>query len=291
MHCVYFLIPLNTIQKKHKDHPKKTMKFNNQMIYQAAFAAIEAGKEIMVIYGTDDFQVENKADESPLTIADKKAHEIIMKYLKDTGLPVLSEEGKEMPWQERSTWNKFWMVDPLDGTKEFIKRNGEFTVNIALIENHLPVLGIVYTPATGELFLGEVGNGAWKVNVGQQVVDILDFLSLPASKLPCKNQDYYGIVSSRSHMNAETSMFIDEISQTQPNVKLVSRGSSLKLCMIAEGEADIYPRFAPTMEWDTAAGHAVCKAAGAHVYQANNTSEELMYNKEDLLNPWFIATR
>lgn len=266
------------------------MQSNNTVVYPAIYAAIMAGKAIMEVYGTSDFEVENKADHSPLTLADRKAHETIVELLKETGLPVLSEEGKQLPFEQRKNWNRFWMVDPLDGTKEFIKRNGEFTVNIAMIENQSPILGIIYVPVTGVLYLGEVGQGAWIFDSVETVENIEDVPSIQGVKLPRINQkEYYGVVASRSHLNKETSDFLEEISANNPTVKVVSRGSSLKLCMIAEGEADVYPRFAPTMEWDTAAGHAICKAAGARVYQADNILEELIYNKEDLLNPWFIA--
>lgn len=265
------------------------MHSKNSFVYPAIYAAINAGKAIMKVYGTTDFEVESKADHSPLTLADLKAHKVIVELLKDTALPVLSEEGKQLPFEQRKHWKSFWMVDPLDGTKEFIKRNGEFTVNIALIENQMPVLGIIYVPVTGVLYVGEVGHGAWVFDSSDQVENIEDVPSLQGKKLPHITKDYYGVVASRSHLNQETSRFLEEISANNPEVKVVSRGSSLKMCMIAEGEADVYPRFAPTMEWDTAAGHAICKAAGARVYLADNILEELVYNKENLLNPWFIA--
>jgi 3'(2'), 5'-bisphosphate nucleotidase len=266
------------------------MQSKNSYVYPAIYAAIMAGKAILEVYGTRDFEVENKADHSPLTLADRKAHETIVELLKNTGLPVLSEEGKQISYEHRKHWNHFWMVDPLDGTKEFIKRNGEFTVNIAMIENQSPVLGVIYVPVTGVLYLGEVGVGASIFDSVDAVESMEDVLSLEGEQLPRIHQkEYYGVVASRSHLNKETSDFLEEISANNPTVKVVSRGSSLKLCMIAEGEAEVYPRFAPTMEWDTAAGHAICKAAGARVYQADNVYEELLYNKEDLLNPWFIA--
>lgn len=267
------------------------MRFRNQQIYAAAFAAIEAGKAIMSVYGTDDFQVETKEDDTPLTLADQKAHHTIASFLKPLGLPILSEEGKQMPFDLRKGWDSFWLVDPLDGTKEFIKRNGEFTVNIALIEKGLPVLGIIYVPVSTVLYLGEVGSGAWRIQLAELPESIEDIVSCIGQKLPANQTEEYAVVASRTHTNKETGGFIEEIQANRPNVKLVSRGSSLKLCMIAEGEANIYPRFAPTMEWDTAAGHAICKASGAMVLKADDPGEELTYNKESLINPWFIARR
>lgn len=267
------------------------MQFNNPHISIAAFAATEAGKAILEVYGREDFQVENKADETPLTLADRKAHEVISGILTPLGLPVLSEEGAEMLYEQRRLWNMFWMVDPLDGTKEFIKRNGEFTVNIALIKNGAPVAGIIYVPVTGVLYLGEVGNAAWKVVISSLPGSPEEITQLRGKTLPFATPEHYCVVASRTHMSKETSAFVDEVRANRPDVQLVSRGSSLKLCMIAEGEASIYPRFGPTMEWDTAAGHAICNAAGALLLKADNPQEEITYNKKDLLNPWFIARR
>ena len=252
-------------------------------------ASIAAGKEILKIYHTD-FDVEYKADESPLTLADKNANMVISSFLKDTGIPVLSEEGRSIPYEERKSWNKLWIVDPLDGTKEFVKRNDEFTVNIALVENHEPVMGVVYTPVLDVLYVGDKSLGAFKIEEASKKTNLMDELN-DTNRLPVvKEKDYYGIVASRSHLNDETSRFIEDIKTSHSNVKIVSKGSSLKLCMVAEGTADIYPRFAPTMEWDTAAGDAVVRAAGGTVHDAK-TNTTLLYNKENLLNPWFIVKR
>ena len=250
-------------------------------------ASIAAGKEILIIYHTD-FEVEYKEDESPLTMADKNANEVITSFLKDTGIPVLSEEGRSIPYKERKNWNQLWVVDPLDGTKEFVKRNDEFTVNIALVENNEPVTGVVYAPVMDILYVGDKLLGAFRVEEVSKKTNLMDELN-DTNRLPViKEKDYYGIVASRSHLNEETSQFIDKIKASHRDVKIVSKGSSLKLCMVAEGIADIYPRFAPTMEWDTAAGDAVVRAAGGKVNNAR-TNTPLLYNKENLLNPWFIV--
>jgi 3'(2'), 5'-bisphosphate nucleotidase len=234
-------------------------------------------KEILEVYQSNDFQTEAKGDSSPLTIADKRAHEAIVSILKSSHLPILSEEGKSISFEERKHWEYFWMVDPLDGTKEFIKRNGEFTVNIALIKNGVPVMGVVQVPVTGETYYGGVGLGVFlKLNGSVK--------ELPVRKPVDLKQPGLRVVASRSHMNDETQQFIDALQ----NPSLVSSGSSLKFMLLAGGKADVYPRFAPTMEWDTAAAHAVVNAAGLKVFKQHSTSE-LVYNKEDLLNPYFIC--
>ena len=250
-------------------------------------ASIEAGKEILKVYDTD-FNIEYKEDESPLTLADRRAHNIIVSYLEKTKITVLSEEGRDISFEEREQWEKLWVVDPLDGTKEFIKKNGEFTVNIALVENKKPVIGVVYAPVPDVLYVGDQQKGAFRIEQASKKENIFDEFN-NANKLPLiVNKDYYGVVASRSHLNKETEGFIDKLKTTIKNIKIVSKGSSLKLCMVAEGVADVYPRFAPTMEWDTAAGDAVARASGATVINAK-TNTPLVYNKENLLNPWFIV--
>ncbi|WP_034060380.1 3'(2'),5'-bisphosphate nucleotidase CysQ [Lacinutrix jangbogonensis] len=236
--------------------------------------ARDAGKAILSIYNDKDFGIELKQDESPLTKADKEAHKIIVEGLKETKLPVLSEEGKSIPYETRKNWEAFWMVDPVDGTKEFIKRNGEFTVNIALIENKKPVFGVVYAPVLDKLYFGGVGKGAFMIH-GKEIT------TLSKSK---KNSDTVRIVASRSHLNQETQDFIDQFKKTS----IVSMGSSLKFMLIAEGNADVYPRFAPTMEWDTAAAHAVLLGLNIEVIEPK-TKKVLNYNKKNLLNPYFIV--
>lgn len=274
---------------------------DTNILFTAIRAALQAGAEIMKVY-TDpnaDFEIEKKADNSPLTIADRKSHAIIAGWLADTPYPILSEEGKKIPTEERQSWNELWVVDPLDGTKEFIKRNGEFTVNIAYVKNGAPEAGVIYIPVKEELFFADTEKGAYKlsnedglltrINENKEPGCTLETLIEKAQKLPYPTpHEGFMIVASRSHLNAETEEYIERMKKEHAKVETVSKGSSLKLCLIAEGVADVYPRFAPTMEWDTAAGHAIICAAGKEVYQAN-TDKPLVYNKEDLLNPWFIA--
>ena len=245
----------------------------------AKAAALDAGAEIMKIY-TDpaqDFGIEKKADNSPLTLADKAAHLCIMRHLQETGIPVLSEEGLHLPYEQRKDWSRLWVVDPLDGTKEFIKKNGEFTVNIALVEDGTPVMGVIYIPATDILYYGIVGEGASK-QMGEKTIQ------LPVA---VKHEGYV-VVASRSHMTLETEAYIEDVRRRYSQVQLVSSGSSIKICLVAEGAADAYPRFAPTMEWDTAAGDAIARAAGKQALDAQ-TGNPLTYNKEDLHNPWFLV--
>lgn len=261
----------------------------NKLLETAIRASIEAGQEILRIYSTD-FNVEYKEDESPLTMADKNAHNIIMSYLVQTEIPVLSEEGRSIPYSERKEWPSLWIVDPLDGTKEFVKKNDEFTVNIALVENHKPIMGVVYTPVSDELYFGDISSGAYKITDASRISN-KDY-KLFSKKLPMEvEKDYYGVVASRSHLSQKTTDYIDGLKEKHPNIRIITKGSSLKLCMIAEGVADNYPRFGPTMEWDTAAGHAVVLASGGNVLQAPDINTEVVYNKENLLNPWFVAMR
>lgn len=241
----------------------------------------KAGKAILEIY-TRNFSVEYKESitfkegTSPLTEADNKSHEIIEKELKGITpeIPILSEESKEIPYEKRKNWKRFWLIDPLDGTKEFIKKNGEFTINIALIEDGKPILGVVYVPVEDVVYYGDI-NGSFR-----QIKDN------EPEKLPIKNNhEKLIVVASRSHFTDETKEYIEKIGK---DYELISKGSSLKICAVAEGTADIYPRLGPTMEWDTAAAHAVIKFAGKHIYQYK-TEKELIYNKENLLNPYFIV--
>jgi 3'(2'), 5'-bisphosphate nucleotidase len=241
----------------------------------------------MEVYASD-FAVEHKEDKSPLTLADKNCNDVIEMYLKDTELPFLSEEGAKISYVDRKDWEYSWLVDPLDGTKEFVKRNGEFTVNIALIHNGTPIMGVIYVPVKEELYFALEGLGAYKMS-RNTIIDNLEDLITKSDKLPINyNRDNYVIVGSRSHMSAETEVFFEEMKKAHGKVEVIAVGSSLKLCMVAEGKADAYPRYAPTMEWDTGAGHAIAKYAGFSVKQYNS-SEDVVYNKEDLLNPWFLV--
>lgn len=239
--------------------------------------ARKAGDAIMKIYA-EEIDVEYKQDQSPLTKADKAAHEIIVAGLETLipKLPILSEEGKEILYEERQGWEYFWMVDPLDGTKEFIKKNGEFTVNIALIHKDTPILGVVYAPALGDMYWAVQEKGAFK----------------NAQKLPLYTNEHpekkLRVVASKSHLSPETQKYIDALAKTTEEIESLSKGSSLKLCMIAEGVADIYPRLAPTMEWDTAAADAIVREAGG-VTEIWEMQATLKYNKNNLLNPWFIS--
>lgn len=246
------------------------------MINEVIEIARLAGNAIMHIYNRD-FATYEKSDKSPLTEADLAAHEIIVSSLKKLtpDLPVLSEESANISWQERRQWTSYWLVDPLDGTKEFIKRNGEFTVNIALISNHKAVLGVVYAPALKQFYYADA-NGAFKMLEGEKPV----MLKVASHN----NGDTWNVVASRSHMSKETEAFISRLGQTQ----LVSMGSSLKLCLVAEGKAHVYPRLALTSEWDTAAAQCVVEMAGGKV--VTTEFEPVLYNrKENVLNPFFIV--
>jgi 3'(2'), 5'-bisphosphate nucleotidase len=329
-------------------------------MYQIAIkSALEAGEAILDIYG-QDFEVEFKADQSPLTTADKAAHDIIVRALETTPYPVLSEESTDIPYVDRKGWSTYWLVDPLDGTKEFIKKNGEFTVNIALIHDGVPVFGVVYAPVLDVLYCGmtEEGSGkwdaecrmldvgcgtnAWKAkdcsgrNVEELIKSTIPLSISSVSPSTTRNEAPLRVVASKSHCNDETREFIAALEEEFGKVELVSRGSSLKLCMVADGSADVYPRIAPTMEWDTGAAHAVVAAAGGQVFEfdpavpaasylcgksdverrksdveggqadvgskkhptshipPSTTKREalfpLRYNKENLLNPYFVVS-
>ena len=266
-----------------------------QLALTAIKAAVSAGERIMEIYSCpqSQWEVESKADNSPLTIADKESNRIITEYLENNGrYPILSEEGAHLPYSERKCWESLWVIDPLDGTKEFLKRNDEFTVNIALVEKSHPTIGIIYVPATRMLYFGIVGEGAWAVAdfLDTEEELSLDGLKAAALQLPSERPDgkTFVVAASRSHLNAETENFVSKLKEKHGNVVFKQAGSSLKICLVAEGAADVYPRLAPTMEWDTAAGHAILKAAGGEIFQYNSR-EPLAYNKEDLHNPSFLA--
>lgn len=238
--------------------------------------AREAGSAIMEVYA-GDHRVEFKSDQSPLTAADRASHEVICRGLTTLfpDLPILSEEGKDLPYELRREWRRFWLVDPLDGTKEFIKRNGEFTVNIALIEDGRSTAGVVYVPAQDVTYWGRIGDGAWKQSGNEPAAPIR--VRQPAG------QQGLTVVMSRSHPSPELADYLKTIKVAEA----LEVGSSLKLCVVAEGKADLYPRLGPTMEWDTAAGQAVVEASGGKV--TTPEGRPLSYNKVNLLNPFFVV--
>jgi 3'(2'), 5'-bisphosphate nucleotidase len=263
---------------------------NEELLQTAITAAISGSVKILEIY-RQDFSVEFKEDKSPLTLADRLAHEAIYNCLTSTGLPVLSEEGRNIPYEVRKDWDRFWMVDPLDGTKEFIKRNGEFTVNIALISQRQAVMGVILVPVSNVLYFASRPAGAFKISLEGTIEPEIESMIKNAESLPLPGSpDKLTIVGSRSHSSPETINFINELQKTEPDLDFVSIGSSLKMCLVAEGKAHIYPRLGPTMEWDTAAGQAIVEIAGGKVLQAGST-ESVHYNKPHLLNPWFVASR
>ena len=259
-----------------------------KLLKTAIKATIEAGTEIIILYKSGLIETNLKADNTPVTNADMAANKVINEYLKKTDIPIISEENKAIPYIERKKWHRFWLVDPLDGTKEFIQGNGEFTVNIALINNGEPALGVIYAPVTGELYFGMSDIGSFKTSVKTAGKDTEKLIQL-AKKLPFPGKGKRNIVAiSRSHMNKETEDFIQLRAVKDGKPEIVTRGSSLKICMVAEGTALYYPRFGPTMEWDIAAGHAIAKFASKSIKQIQN-KEDINYNKENLVNPDFIV--
>jgi len=262
---------------------------NNNVLRTAIEASLKAGEAIMQVYNTE-FDVELKDDKSPLTIADKSANNIINSFLRPTDIPIISEENKQIDYSVRSSWDTCWIVDPVDGTKEFIKRNGEFTVNIALVNEGKPQLGVIYVPANKTLYFADVAKkSAFKVVLLEHNTSYEDILKKAQPLSPKNKSNAIEVVGSRSHMNDDTLAFVKELKEQGKQVSIVSKGSSLKFCLVAEGNADIYPRFAPTMEWDTAAGQAICNAVGVEVI-SKETEQPLAYNKENLLNPWFVVS-
>jgi 3'(2'), 5'-bisphosphate nucleotidase len=269
-----------------------------EWIELAIKAVCWAGDRILQLYATD-FKVDHKSDRSPVTIADREAHTIIRSVLAPSDLPVLSEEGRDIPFEQRKKWTDFWLVDPLDGTKEFIKRNGEFTVNIALMHGDRPVAGVIYIPALDRLYFAEHDLGAFKTSDAQAVLAAsgpagevrLDAWMQSSERLPIRPASRrFTVAGSRSHMSREMEDYLAELRSSKGAIEFISAGSALKFCLVAEGTADLYPRLGPTMEWDTAAGQAVAEAAGARVLQYENRTP-MRYNKESLLNPWFIVER
>lgn len=300
----------------------KEVKMKDALVV-AIKASLMAGSAIIDIYeSADDFEIQKKDDDSPLTRADRAAHDVISEILMGASSSItphlLSEEGRDIPYEERKNWEYFWLVDPLDGTKEFINRNGEFTVNIALIHKDTPVLGVVYVPVKQILYFAVEGIGAYRFGNSEKVKSeavirnevksetvksdefSINEIIRNSEKLPVSTKHSTAhsspltvhsitIIASRSHMNDETMKFVEDMKKQYQHVELVSAGSSLKLCMVAEGTADVYPRLGPTMEWDTAAAHAVVQYAGAQIYTYPE-QDRLVYNKQDLLNPYFVVS-
>lgn len=255
-------------------------------------AALKAGEAIRKVYFSDQLMVEYKQDLSPITLADRHAHECIEELLLPLNLPVLSEEGAEIAFDVRKDWNKFWLVDPLDGTREFVKRNDDFTVNIALVEHNEPQVGVIYAPITGLLYFGIRGSGAFKRDTCYEKeirIDKLNEFISGSIVLPLHwPRKKFTVTVSKSHLNEKTLEFVNKMIQKFGEVDTISIGSSLKICLIAEGKADIYPRFGRTMEWDTAAGHAIAVAAGFS-FTLPDGDTPVRYNKADLSNPNFIV--
>lgn len=267
----------------------------------AIVSAVKAGEAILAVYDSADMGVEKKADNSPLTRADRCAHTIIKADISGFGIPLLSEEGRDIPFAQRKQWPRMWIVDPLDGTKEFIKRNGEFTVNIALVEGGIPTMGVIYVPVSDTLYFADHGLGAFKIGswreaeIGEKNPGSIDNPASLIAKavrmpLPQDEKRRFTIMGSRSHATPELEAYVADMRHQHGEVDFISSGSSLKICLVAEGRADIYPRLGPTMEWDTAAGHAIAMASGAIVVR-HDDGQPLVYNKANLLNPWFIVKR
>lgn len=280
----------------------------NDHLLTALLASKEAGLAVLDVY-QQDFDVSYKEDKSPLTVADQRSHNIIVNCLTDSageGIPILSEEGKDVPFEERHQWEYFWLIDPLDGTKEFVKRNGEFTVNISLIHQTRSILGVIYAPVMNLFYFASEGLGSYRLNGNvafellkdmvseNKRADVLKAVLEQSDRLPNHDRrsgtgaSQLTIIGSRSHSSNEFNAFVEDMKKTHAKVELMSAGSSLKLCLVAEGRADIYPRFGPTMEWDIAAGQAIVEQARGSV-ESYETGEPLRYNKENLLNPWFIV--
>lgn len=259
----------------------------NKMLVLAIEAALEAGEKIMEVYNTASFDVQYKDDHSPLTLADQASHEAIEKRLQTSGIPLLSEEGADIAYEDRSGWKKLWVVDPLDGTKEFIKRNGEFTVNIALVEDGYPTMGIIYVPVSRELYYAVKGEGAYKMVYDKGGASAV-FQNARQLNPGANNPQVCRIVASRSHLSPETEEYIEQKKQQYPHIEMVSKGSSLKFCLVAEGLADCYPRYAPTMEWDTAAGQIIIEETGKTLTDLG-TSQRMTYNRPVLRNGWFLV--
>lgn len=277
------------------------MENRSNWLATAIQSALAAGQAILEVYDSPDVQVEKKADDSPLTLADRRSHEIIKSDIGGLGIPMLSEEGRDIPFEERRQWTRMWIVDPLDGTKEFIKRNGEFTVNIALAEGGVPTLGVIFVPVADTMYFADIELGAFKIEacrkagIGEMPTGTAEPLASLKEKalripLPPDKDRPFTIMGSRSHATPELEAYVERMRHEHGEVDFISAGSALKICRVAEGRADVYPRLGPTMEWDTAAGQAIAVASGAQVLR-HDDGTPLAYNKKNLLNPWFIVKR
>lgn len=263
-------------------------------LFLSAFkAATAAGKRILEIYESDDFQVSMKSDNSPLSQADRDAHDIIKRYLQNSCIPILSEEGRDLQFEERQSWDVLWIVDPLDGTRQFIQKREEFTVNIALITDGSPLFGLIYAPALGDMYFGIRDIGSFKIKMNDSL------LALPfgkivehSEKLPSKtkNEEKYTVLVSYNHLNERTMEYISELVKIHSEVEVRKIGSSLKMCLLAAGTGDIYVRHTDTYEWDTAAAQAILEGAGWSIYSLD-ADKPLTYNKESLLNPYFVCRK
>lgn len=265
-----------------------------ELLASAATAAVRAGARIMPLFTSDDYEITMKSDNSPVSLADRVAHKEIEDSLAKTRIPILSEEGRDIDYDERKAWDIFWLIDPLDGTRQFIQNRTEFTVNIALIINDYPELGVIYAPAYKELYIGHYQLGAYKIDgVDADLNANYSYNSLikDTKKMPTNSKrDVYTILASPNHTTHATVTFIDEMREKYNNVNVMSIGSSLKMCYLADGRADVYLRHADTYEWDTAAAQAILEGAGCTI-KSLDTHQRLTYNKESLINPWFICQK
>ena len=269
------------------------------LLFAALRATARAFPEILSVYRSS-FTVDTKADRSPITEADRRSNQVITEELSQAGpYPILSEEGRSIPFSERRHWRHFWIVDPLDGTKEFVKRNGEFTINIAFMEETVPVLGVVYAPLPDLLYFAWQGGGSFRLEGFSEIAaKIPEDLVERAARLPrqepfdfdeTQKKRSITVIGSRSHRGPCFAGYVDELRQRYADkVEIRTSGSALKPCLVAEGTADIYPRFGPTMEWDTAAPHAVIRGVGKRMV-CYESGRELVYNKDQLVNPSFLV--
>lgn len=261
------------------------------LLSMAVRAAMNAGSEILDVYCQSEVEVEHKKDNSPVTKADIRAHAVIEAILRETNIPILSEEGIHLPFEERNNWQTLWIIDPLDGTNEFVAKSGDFCVNIALVDSGEPILGVIYSPTRDTVWFGAKDLNAYKIENVSTVIDDFSFETLQQNgiKMPFNaTGNQYIVLVSRSNLNEATKTFIETLKTEYKELTLAHIGSALKFCVLAEGAANLYPRYATTSEWDTAAGHAILKSLGGDVLQ-KDSNIPLMYNKANLNNPGFVA--